>query len=417
MPRVLMISYIFPPMGGVGVQRTLKFVKYLPENGWNPQVLTVKTPRFTLLDEDLLTEIPNSIAITRTHAALLPHQIPWRIRELISRWILIVDEQVGWYPFATSAGRQIIHENPVDIIYSSSSPYTSHLIARQLAIGFQLPWVADFRDPWVGNSNLRFPTRLHRNMTERLERQVLQDASHVLVVSPPMKQSFCDRYPSLDPAKFTWLPNGFDGEDFVDVHPMPRDKDRFTLVYTGSFYTQGRTAKFILEAVEAAIRSGTIPRERIRLRMVGNTGKTTRETISALHLDDVVEVPGFVSHGQSIAHLMAADVLLLIIGDAADASAVFTGKVFEYLAANKPILCLANEGVAADLVRRTRVGIVVPPVDVPQISYSLHELYQQWQSGRLTLDPDRQLIETFERRQLTAQLAGIFDTLTRSGAS
>jgi glycosyltransferase involved in cell wall biosynthesis len=411
MQRVLMISYLFPPMGGVGVQRTLKFVKYLPEFGWEPQILTVHAPKTGLRDDSLLKDVPANTSITRTLALLPPQRFPWRVREFISRWLLTVDEQVGWLPFAIRSGERIIKEDPVEVIYSTSAPFTDHLIARHLHTRFRIPWVADFRDPWIGNANLRFPTTLHRKRVEGLERQVIQDANHVLVVSPPMGQSFCARIPGIDPSKITWLPNGFDTQDFDQTQPARRDRDRFYLVYTGSFYAQGRTSRTILEAIQAVISNGQIPRECLRLRLVGNIGKATQKWISELSLGDIVETSGYVPHDQCIAHLLAADVLLLIIGSSPDSAAVFTGKVFEYLAAGKPILCLANKGVASDLIRRACAGIIVPPEDIPQISRHIVEMYQQWQNGRLGIVPDEQLIQTFERRQLTGRLVSIFDHL------
>ncbi len=416
MRAVLMISYLFPPMGGVGVQRSLKFVRYLPEFGWAPSVVTCQPSRGGFRDEDLLKEIPINTPITRTVALVPSPRLPWRVREFITRWLLTVDEQVGWLPFAYRAGKRIMEEQPVEVIYSTSAPYTTHLVARHLHKRTNIPWVADFRDPWIGNANLHFPSPLHRITVERLERQVVQDADHVLVISPPMIQSFCDRIPGVDRSKFTWLPNGFDSDDFSNVQPMNREKDRFLLVYTGSFYSQGRTSRAILEAIQGVISKELIPRERLCLCLVGNIGKATRKWIDELNLSDIVETPGFVAHDQSIAYLLTADALLLIIGNSPDSAAVFTGKVFEYLAAGKPILCLANEGVAADLIHKAGVGMIVPPEDVPEISRNLVEMYKMWQNGTLGVAPDQQLIQTFERRQLTGRLAGILNQLAGKSA-
>ncbi len=407
-----MIAYYFPPMGGAGVQRTLKFVKYLPEYGWNPHVLTTRLLQTGLQDDGLLKEIPPGISITRTPALLPSHRLHWRIRDFITRWLLTVDEQLGWLPFATHAGSRIIKENPVEVIYSTSAPYTAHLIAHRLHTQSNIPWVADFRDPWIGNFNLSFPSPLHRRLVERKERQIVQDANHILVTSPPTGQSFCERIPGTTQSKITWLPNGFDAQDFTSVKPEKRDNNRFTLVYTGSFYNRGLTANSILHAIQKAILTSQIPRERLCIQLVGNIGKSTPKWISELNLGDIVETPGFVSHEQSIAYLLAADALLLIIGDSPDSSAVFTGKIFEYLAAAKPILCLANDGVAASLIRNARAGIIVPPDDISQITQRLVGMYQQWQNGQLSIEPDKNLIQTFERRKLTGQLAGIFNDLS-----
>jgi glycosyltransferase involved in cell wall biosynthesis len=286
------------------------------------------------------------------------------------------------------------------------------LIARHLHKHSNIPWVADFRDPWIGNFNLCFPSPLHHRLVESKERQIIQDANHILVTSAPIGKSFCERIPGISQAKITWLPNGFDAQDFSTVLPAKRVNDYFYLVYTGSFYNRELTAYPILRAIQTALLTGQIPRQHLRVQLVGNTGKATQKWISELNLDGIVETPGFVPHEQSLAYLLAADALLLIIGVSPDSSDVYTGKIFEYLAAGKPILCLANDGVASDLVRRARAGIIVPPDDVPQISHRLVEMYQRWQNGQLSIEPERELIQTFERRQLTRRLAIIFDELT-----
>jgi glycosyltransferase involved in cell wall biosynthesis len=196
------------------------------------------------------------------------------------------------------------------------------------------------------------------------------------------------------------------------VQPVERDHDHFHLVYTGSFYAQRLTAYPILKAIQDVVQTGEIPRQHLQVQLVGNIGKSTQKWISELGLNDVIDTPGYVSHDQSIAYLLAADALLLVIGDSPASSMVYTGKVFEYLGAGKPILCLAEVGVAASLIRDTRSGIIIPPDDIPQITQNLVVMYKQWQNGNLSIDPDRELIQTFERRHLTGQLAGIFNVLT-----
>jgi glycosyltransferase involved in cell wall biosynthesis len=308
----------------------------------DPHVLTCQPPKIGLRDEGLLKEVPASTPITRTAAILLSPRLPWRVRGFITRWLLIVDEQVGWLPYAIRAGLRIIQENPVDVIYSSSAPYTSHLIARHLHRRTHIPWIADFRDPWIGNFNIRYASPAHRKVTERLEREVVQDADRIIVVSPPMAQSFCKRIPGVSQGKIYWIPNGYDAQDFSTPQPVKRDQDCFYLVYTGSFYTQRLTAYPILKAIQNVIQTGQIPPQYLRVQLVGNIGKSTHKMISELGLHENVQTPGYVSHEQSIAYLLAADVLLLVIGISPASSMVYTGKVFEYLGAGKPILCLAR---------------------------------------------------------------------------
>ena len=164
MRQVLFVTYYFPPLGGAGVQRALKFVKYLPQFGWKASVLTVRPPRGRLLDASLLEEIPASASVFRTAAPALPLWLPWRFRSLVARWLLPVDEQIGWLPLAARGGSQMLRATQFDLLLSSSAPYTSHLIAARLKDSAGLPWIADFRDPWIGNISSAYPTRLHQRI-------------------------------------------------------------------------------------------------------------------------------------------------------------------------------------------------------------------------------------------------------------
>ncbi len=411
--NILMIAYYFPPMGGAGVQRTLKFVKYLPEFGWQPFVLTAHPPKTGLRDAALLKEITQQTPITRTAALLPPQWLPWRLRNFIIRWLLVIDEQIGWMPFAVSAGRKLISRNNIRAIYSTSSPYTDHIVAYQLHKQTGLPWIADFRDPWIGNISLRFATPLHRSIITNVERQVVQSADRIIVVSPPMGESFCERIPGIASSKVFCLPNGYDQLDFENARLHSQATGVFTLVYTGSFYHRGRTADPILHAIHSLVSAGRIPRGKMRVLLVGDVGKSTHKWVSSLHLEDVVEMTGYVPHEQSIGYLMSADALLLVIGAFPGSSSIYTGKIFEYLAARKPILCLSGEGVSADLVRKARAGVVVPPDDASQVTEAVAAMYTAWENGRLSIDPDMDLVVSFERRKLTSQLASILSSVRK----
>ncbi len=394
------------------MQRTLKFVKYLPEFSWQPLVLTCQPPEGTLRDESLLEDVPANLAVRRTKALVPSPRLPWRLRHFISRWLLVVDEQVGWYPYACRAGMRWLRDMPAQVIFSSAPPYTTHLVAKYLHQQARVPWVADFRDQWIGNWSIQFPSPLHHRFAARLEREILQQADHVLVVSQPMGDSFRERIEGIDASKISWIPNGFDPDDFSRVEPAERQLDCFYLVYTGSFYAHDLTALPILRAVHDIVSNNKVPRTHFRLRLVGNTGKSTARWITELDLQDVVETPGYVAHKHSIAYLLAADAVLLVIGSSPASQLVYTGKVFEYLGSEKPVLCLAKDGVAAELIRRSGSGIVVPPDDIDQISHALVEMYHRWQSGELAGHPDQSLIQCFNRRNQARQLAEIFSRIS-----
>ena len=407
-------------MGGGGVQRTLKFVKYLPGCGWRPIVVTARQPHTRLKDEGLSDEIPQEARIVRTADLRFPGWLPWRLRAWITRWLLLVDEHIGWLFFSTRAALQCIQQESIQAIYSSSAPYTDHLVGYRLKQHTKLPWIADFRDPWVGNFSTNFPTRLHQHMAEKMEGDVLRVADRVLVVSEPMRQAMLSRHPQVPEAKVTVLPNGYDPEDFSALQPemvqAMGEVERCLIVYSGSFYGQRQTAQKFLQALKRTLEGPTISRERLRVRFVGNAGKQTLEQIQSYSLQDVCQATGYLPHRESLLHLMAADILLLIIGRGPGSEAVFTGKIFEYLASGKTILCLADPGAAADLVREAQAGVVVDPEDIAEIAAKIESLYQEWDSGRLKRQqPEPEVVRRYDRRALSAQLAQILDEITGPG--
>jgi glycosyltransferase involved in cell wall biosynthesis len=411
--RVLMVAYYYPPLGGIGVHRTLKFSKYLPDFNWQPLILTIQPDAGLLRDLSLEQEIPETVQVFRTASLSLPLWLPWRLRNFISRWILVVDEQLGWLPYAVNRGRRILASQHCESIYTTSSPYSDHLIGYRLKKRSGLPWVADFRDPWVGNTALRIPTRLHRFLVRVLEGLVVRQADRVLVVSEPMRRDFIKRYPELQEDKFLAIPNGFDEGDFKDIQPADPLEDQFLLVYSGSFYGERRTPRPFFTALQDLLQRGAIPKKAIQVRFVGNVGKPTLQMIDNMQLRDVVKATGFLPHREAIAQLMAADVLLLIVGPGPGSEIVLPGKIFEYLASGKPILGLVPPGASAELIREASAGVVVDPYDIDGIAAQIQNLYKRWKQSQLRVNTDPKVVAHFSRRTLTGNLAKVLDRVTQ----
>jgi glycosyltransferase involved in cell wall biosynthesis len=405
-----MIAYYFPPLGGAGVQRTLKFVKYLPEFGWQPHILTsvdTKSPQ----DPSLSREIPEGLSVTLTPILRLSSRLPWRVRHFISRWLLIVDEQIGWLPFANSSGRKVIAEHKIKLIYSTSAPYSSHLIARYLHHRTHLPWVADFRDPWMGNSFVHFPTALHRRINKDLERSVFCEADKLIMNTEGARLFYQHIYSDLPAEKIVTIPNGYDQDDMPNENLDIKHSTNFTIVHLGSLYQKTRSGEFFLTALHTALETGRLPPDKIRVRFIGNIDRETQAFVKLFKLDGNVDLVGYLPHRKALSQLLLADLLVLIPSYGAGSDLFVPGKLYEYLASGKPILCLADPGDCVDLILRARAGVIVPPNDVEKIASQLVSLYQLWQNGSLSIAPDKQLIQTFERKQLTGQLARIFDDL------
>ncbi len=404
-----MVAYLFPPHGGGGVQRTVKFSKYLPHFGWQPYILTSRS-KGTSTDNSLAQEIPADIFIKRTFQVGLPRRLPWRLRRWLTNWVLTVDEQVGWWPFAVQAGKQLLQQTSFSLIYSTSTPYTNHLVALTLHQKTKLPWVADFRDPWLDNFNASFPTQWHKQQCARIEAEIVEKAQTIVVVSEPMREQFQKRYLQYEAKHFTTLPNGFDRQDYGRVVAPQKTNEQFTIVYTGSFYGR-QSSETLLKAILQTLSQGDIPRKQLRLVLIGATGQETNRFVEQHALSDVIELPGYLPHQVAVEAQLAADVLILYINASPGSEVVFTGKLFEYLAVEKPILALIPPGAAANLLRDAHVGTIVPPDDVDSIAAAIHTLFTQWQAGQLQVQPNRAVINQYERRHLTQKLAQLFDSL------
>jgi hypothetical protein len=228
--RVLFITYYYPPLGGAGVFRALKFAKFLPEFGWMPHIVAAAGDPGDVHDASLLDDIPAGIPVDRVGVRwdfttltrrLLQYRGGWRLVPYLD-WLQIPDAKAGWIMAACQRARAIVRDEPIDVLYSTSYPYSSHLVGSWLKRKTGLPWVADFRDEWTQNPHLVPPTRVHGWLAEKMERTVVKQADHIIGVN----ESILDilKNGASDPSKFTAITNGFDGQEIEEIRtrrPLP----------------------------------------------------------------------------------------------------------------------------------------------------------------------------------------------------
>lgn len=411
MRSVLFLTYYYPPVGGVGVQRVVKYLRYLPEFDWDPVVITSDDLHSGPRDESLTAGLPPADRLQRAHALKMPAWMPWRLRNLISRWLLVVDSQLGWYPYALQEAERTVSRSSIKAIYSTSAPYTTHLIALALKCRTGLPWIADFRDPWVNNPALQPPTRWHKTLITRLESQVCSGADRILVTTESLQSDLRHRYPGLPEGKFLHLPNGYDPEDFDALDHGRKDPVRFTILHTGSFYRSGLTPEVFLSAVQKAIAAGEISPQKVHIRFIGNLGTSQLQLIQNSGIAQLVECTGFLPYKKSLQMLLEADVLLLVNHAGASGRLIIPAKTYEYLAARKPILALTSAGALSDLLHATSAGSAIDPLDAEAVASEIVRLYRLWENKELegTTDPDK--IIRFSRREITRQLAAALNIL------
>lgn len=424
-----MVVGLFPPMGGSGVQRTLKFCKYLPQFGWQPIVLTVNSRPQNERDATLLEELPKLVRIHRTSFLDLYVIFRWAkqslgqgknpgwfenarngdaramwytsIRRFIEAWVFIPDSYIGWFPFALAKGYNLVRRLGIDVIYSSSDPFTDHLIAYCLKKLLGKPWIADFRDLWTQETFYQHVSFFRQRLDDQLERTFLASADRIIVASYPMVDFFLRKHPSVERAKFLEITNGFDPDDFQGLRAV-RNLKHFRITFTGRFSLEKSFSLPFLKAIRELVNENLELATRLKVVLVGYLGERERQLIKRLSLEQFVDDVGYVSHRRSVELLHESDVLLLTNNPGPAREVYYTGKLFEYLAARKPILALTEDGVAAQLVRRTNAGVVVPPHDVKAIKQAIVALYEQ---PNIQPEP-RPWLRNFERKVLTQSLAG-----------
>jgi len=435
LPKVLIVTYYFPPAGGAGVQRTLKFVKYLRCFGWEPVVLTARNADYPVYDESLSAEIPEGVEVCRSRI-LEPYTLyrkltgrskddstdiatlsldgeakartMERMAEFIRSAFFVPDARIGWRRFATRAGRELIRRQEIRAIISSAPPYTTHLIGLDLHKKSGLPWIVDFRDSWVGwVSAPQWRPWPSRQIERRMEASVLKMATRILTVSAGVRDDLLSRNPGTAGDRWHILTNGFDADDFAGIEPAPRP-EKVTLTYTGSMYG-ARNPEHLLRTLE---RLQPELASRLFFRIVGRVGDPIKRRIADSPRRDLFEFIPYVTHEESLSYLVASDVLLLIIDDAPANRGILTGKLFEYIGAGKPILALAPEGEAATLIRENQLGWVAGPRDSTAIERALRAIMDACGQGQMTMNRDEAVRNRFDRRKQTEELARILDEVT-----
>jgi hypothetical protein len=421
MKKVLIISYYFPPMGMGGVQRALKFAKYLPSFGWQPIILTVKDVDYFAKDYTLLEELSNDTKIIRT-GSFDPLRISYLLKKgksseskdyttkkaRIQAWIFFPDNKIGWLPFALNKAIRLVKKENIDIIFSTSPPPTSHLIGCLLKKVTKKPWVADFRDPWIGLRYQTFPTLLHKKLKEGLEKSIVKNADAIITINSKLSKRM--RQLSSGVRRVETITNGFDQQDFKSF-PAKTD-NAFTILHSGTLSSDHNPLPFFI-ALYNLIQKGRVDSLKIKVLHCGlSLGINLEGLIEKYKLGEVFLSLGYLPHLQSIEKFPQADLLLLTTASQPQAEFITTGKLFEYLAARKPILAIVpKESDAAQIVQASNSGTIIAPQEIKQIEEAIFYYYDRYYRNEIDFQADEKMISQFERKHLTSKLAQIFDEL------
>jgi glycosyltransferase involved in cell wall biosynthesis len=400
-------------MGGGGVQRTTKFVKYLPDFGWRPVVLAADDRSYWARDETLVAEIPRGTVVRR-----LPPRRPDLLYALFSKIasrtvahkvldnIFLPDDRIFWALSAAFSALPMLKREGISLIYSTSPPHSSHIAALMLKRLTGLPWVADFRDPWTGDFRYDPPTSWVRRAHGRCEKKILTRADRVICITETARKRYISDF-GIDPGRLATIYNGFDARDFERPPKVKRGRDdRIVITHSGSFYGTYFPRTFFL-ALAKALKKDPALKRRLVVRFVGVMDKAIEERIRDMLPDNTV-FDGYVSHKEALGAVMESDINLIALPFKKEIAYHVPGKIFEYLAAMRPILAAVPEGETAQLVRLARAGIVVGQREAEPLSERLAYAIAELQKRDRQVRGDR-IVQDFERRKLTERLSQVFN--------
>lgn len=373
--RLLIISYYWPPTGGSGVQRWVKFSKYLPEHGWQPVIYTPENPERLAYDESLLADIPECAEVIRRRI-VEPYglyrklfgrsggevnplnssgkSLKSKLSRVVRGNLFIPDPRVSWVRGSVRFLKKYLREHPVDAVVTTGPPQSMHLIGRGLKRSLGLPWIADFRDPWTRMFYYKhlclskFADRKHH----RLEQGVLDEADLVLAVSPPVRDDF--QAQTRTPVHL--ITNGYDEDDFPVREPGSRRDGKFRIVHTGLFAADGNPLK-LWDALARRCREDEDFSQRLEIRLAGKTDAPVLEAIRERGLGAQLVDLGYLPHSRVVQEQQEADLLILPLRHEPEYAKVLPGKIFEYIASGRPVLGIGQEdGAAAAILRDSGAG-------------------------------------------------------------
>ena len=419
MQKVLVIAYYWPPAGGPGVQRWLKFVKYLPDFDIQPIVYVPKNPSYPLVDKDLINEVPEGIRIlkqpinepygwasllskkkTKTiSSGIIPDKQPTFVEKVLL-WVrgnfFIPDARKFWVKPSIHFLAKVIADEGIKTIITTGPPHSLHLIGLGLKKRYDIHWIADFRDPWTSigyHKKLRL-TSFARRKHQNLEKEVLVMADKIVVTSHRTKKEF----EAITPKPIKVITNGYDD----DLQPVSLDSE-FTISHIGSLLT-GRNPKGLWQAVKELITENEAFQRALSIQLAGVVGGEVLQSIQEFGLESCTKMLGYLSHEKVLELQQKSQVLLLLEIDSEETKGIIPGKLFEYLNAKRPILAIGpKDWEAGEMVEHSEAGVFCLQEDKEGIKTVLLDWFNRYEKGNLECHSKG--VEKFHRKALTESLA------------
>jgi len=426
--KIVIITYYWPPAGGPGVQRWLKFVKYLPDFGFQPIVYIPENPSYPIIDENLLSEVSNETIILRNKivepyqwasflsknktkkisSGIIPNKKKQTFLDQLLLWIrgniFIPDARVLWVKPSVKYLEKYISENGITTIITSGPPHSLHLIGLELKQKLNVRWVADFRDPWttIGYHKALKLLEFAANKHKQLENKVLNNADLILVTSPSTRAEF----KKITSKPIEVITNGYDvekiGNQIVDK--------KFSLAHIGSFLSE-RNPRILWESISELIRENPLFASHFQLKLIGAISQEVLDSIALFQLQNYVNNLGYVSHDEAIVHQKKSQVLLLIEINSEDTKSIIPGKLFEYLVSERPIIGVGPKGCDfAEIIIDTNTGVFVDYSEKEKLKNYIANYFSLFLEGNLKSNGVG--LQKYSRKNLTEKLANLLNRKT-----
>ncbi|MFZ4679555.1 MAG: glycosyltransferase family 4 protein [Flavobacterium sp.] len=421
--KLLIITYYWPPAGGPGVQRWLKFVKYLPDFNIQPIVYIPENPTYPIVDNGLESEVSDKAIILKNKifepyglasffgknktkkisSGIIPNQKKQSVLEKTLLWIrgnlFIPDARFLWVKPSVTYLKKYIEENNIDTIVTSGPPHSLHLIGLQLKKELNIKWFTDFRDPWttIGYHKALKLSSYANKKHKALEELVLTSADTIIVTSKTTKTEF----QAITSKPIEVITNGYDIEK---IEKKSLD-EKFTLAHIGSFLSE-RNPRILWQALQELVSENADFKNDFRLKLIGATSQEVLDTISEFKLNDYVQNLGYVSHQEAVEHQRKSQVLLLIEINSTATKSIIPGKLFEYMVSERPIIAIGPEGSDfAEIITATNTGVFFTYNEKEKLKALLLKHYQEYQNQNLKVHAVG--LQQYSRKNLTQQLANL----------
>lgn len=420
MYKALIFAYYFPPKGLSGVQRTTKFVKYLPDFKWSPTVITTGDIAYFAHDHSLLEDLKNeNIRVVRVSGKeinsilkkkgtiKMPREIFRKLFAYVSAWLNITDNKRSWARQAYKEAKRLCSEEKFDVIFVSGPPFSSFEAAIRISEEFKLPVFVDYRDLWYGNQFAIYPTPWHRISTKKEEDAALRKVDKIVVTNRRVKERMMKNYPFLTHKKMLIIPHGYDAQDVATAAPGAKKlTKKMVITYSGIFY-EFITPKYFLKAFKQILKENPEVAVNIELHFIGFLRIENRRLIRRYNLQNFVVEHNYMEHLEALKKVMASDLLWFMVGKGRNADTISSSKMYEYFGTRKPVLACLPDGALRSHLEDYGASYISDPYDVKTIKSNILKAYQDYASGRQPV-PDEEFVQKFDRRLLTGQLTTEF---------